>query len=202
MNAMQLNIAAAGVAIALTIGVVSLARAADAAPDASAFTRGARTWANNCVRCHNARDPKDFRDDQWKVIMSHMRIRAGLTGQEARDVLGFLQRGNNRAPVPVSQAPLPAVNMAASAMSGKALFASTCVACHGADGKGTIPGVPDLTASGGRLAQPDSVLQMHVLNGFQTPGSAMAMPPKGGNPNLSEGDVAKLVDYMKSTFKP
>jgi cytochrome c5 len=43
---------------------------------------------------------------------------------------------------------------------------------------------------------------MHVLNGFQTPGSAMAMPSMGGNPSLSEADVAKLADYMKSTFKP
>jgi len=203
MNAMPLNTAAAGVAIALTIGMVSLARAAaDAVPDGSTFARGASAWANNCVRCHNARDPKDFRDDQWKIIMSHMRIRAGLTGQETRDVLGFLQQGNNRAPTAVSRAPGPAIVVAAGGMSGKALFDSTCVACHGADGKGTIPGVPDITAAGGPLAQPDGVLRMHVLNGFQTPGSAMAMPPKGGNPSLSEADVAKLVDYMKSTFKP
>ncbi|TAK88062.1 MAG: cytochrome c [Betaproteobacteria bacterium] len=62
--------------------------------DPQAFARGAKAWADNCARCHNMRDPKDFRDDQWKVIVSHMRLRAGLTGQEARDILAFLQGSN------------------------------------------------------------------------------------------------------------
>ena len=43
---------------------------------------------NACKR----RDSKDFRDDQWKVIVTHVRVRAGLTGQDARDLLGFLPR--------------------------------------------------------------------------------------------------------------
>jgi len=62
--------------------------------DAGAFSRGAKAWADNCGRCHNIRNPKDFRDDQWKVIVSHMRVRAGLTGQDARDILKFLQGSN------------------------------------------------------------------------------------------------------------
>lgn len=62
--------------------------------DASAFARGANSWAQNCARCHNMRDAKEFRDDQWKVIVTHMRVRAGLTGQEARDILRFLQANN------------------------------------------------------------------------------------------------------------
>ncbi len=60
-------------------------------PDPMQFARGARTWADNCSRCHNMRDPKELRDDQWRVVVSHMRVRGGLTGQEARDVLAFLQ---------------------------------------------------------------------------------------------------------------
>lgn len=62
--------------------------------DAAAFARGAKAWADTCQRCHNLREPKDFRDEQWAVIMSHMRIRAGLTGQETRDILKFLQGSN------------------------------------------------------------------------------------------------------------
>ena len=58
------------------------------------FTRGAQTWANNCSRCHNMRNAKELRDDQWVVVVSHMRVRAGLTGQEARDILKFLQASN------------------------------------------------------------------------------------------------------------
>ena len=68
--------------------------AADQKPDPATIARGAKSWAENCARCHNPRDPKDFRDDQWKVIMTHMRIRAGLTGDEANDILTFLQSSN------------------------------------------------------------------------------------------------------------
>lgn len=56
--------------------------------------RGAGLWAQNCMRCHNMRDPKEFRDDLWKPIVTHMRIRAGLTGQDTRDILAFLQASN------------------------------------------------------------------------------------------------------------
>lgn len=70
--------------------------AADAAtnPDPMQFARGAQAWANNCTRCHNMRDPKELRDDQWRAAIAHMRVRAGLTGQEARDILVFLQGSN------------------------------------------------------------------------------------------------------------
>ncbi len=58
------------------------------------FTRGAMQWADNCGRCHNVRDPKELRDDQWISTVYHMRIRAGLTGQQVRDILAFLQESN------------------------------------------------------------------------------------------------------------
>ena len=83
------------------------------------------------------------------------------------------------------------------AADGKALFESTCIACHGANLKGTIPGVPNLNTSG-RLAQSDEVLIDHIANGFQSKGSSMAMPAKGGNPNLSMEDIRALVLYMRS----
>jgi len=89
------------VAIAATVGLAAMlfpgqpARAQEKGKtDAATFARGAKSWADNCDRCHNMRDPKDFDDRAWKIIMSHMRIRAGLTGQEARDILKFLQGSN------------------------------------------------------------------------------------------------------------
>lgn len=39
-------------------------------------------------------DSKELRDDQWKVIVTHMRVRVGLSGQDACDILEFLQRSN------------------------------------------------------------------------------------------------------------
>jgi len=64
------------------------------AADPAAMARGARLWGQACAQCHNPRDPKDLSDEQWRVSVSHMRIRAGLTGQEARDILRFLQTAN------------------------------------------------------------------------------------------------------------
>jgi cytochrome c5 len=62
--------------------------------DPMQFVNGAKTWANTCTRCHNMRDPKSLRDDQWRAAIAHMRVRAGLTAEEAANVLVFLQQSN------------------------------------------------------------------------------------------------------------
>lgn len=68
--------------------------------------------------------------------------------------------------------------------TGEELYNGTCVACHGADGKGAFDGIPDLTGKRGRLVKSDDLLFEHMRDGFQSDGSFMAMPPKGGNPGL------------------
>ena len=60
------------------------------------FIRGATLWANTCARCHNMRDPQELNDVEWRATLTHMRLRAGLTGQDARDILSFLQQSNNQ----------------------------------------------------------------------------------------------------------
>ena len=71
------------------------------------------------------------------------------------------------------------IAIAAPAQIGKAVYESTCIACHGSDGTGTLPGVPDFTQSNGPLNKSDAVLVKHISSGFQGPDSPMAMPPKG-----------------------
>lgn len=83
---------------------------------------------------------------------------------------------------------------------GKALYEAGCIVCHGDDGKGAMPGVPDWTDGSGRLALPAAVLKQRVLEGFQSPGSALAMPPKGGNPALTDQDVDQLLRYLRAAF--
>jgi len=94
-------ILAALIAVPISFGALLMERPAEAANavaatqlDVMQFARGAKTWANNCARCHNMRDPKELRDDQWRAVVSHMRVRGNLTGGEARDVLVFLQGSN------------------------------------------------------------------------------------------------------------
>ena len=89
---------------------------------------------------------------------------------------------------------------AADAAAGKAIYSQTCIACHGANGKGAIPGVADFTAKDGSLAKSDGELLKSISEGFQSPGSFMAMPPKGGNPTLTEADVRAVISYLRAEF--
>lgn len=84
--------------------------------------------------------------------------------------------------------------------AGDKIYHETCVACHGGDGRGTIPGAPDFTKKGGPLAKPHNLLTSHIKNGFQAPGAPMAMPPKGGNPDLSDQDIMNVHAYLHHRF--
>jgi hypothetical protein len=48
-------------------------------------------WSDNCARCHNSRPSNEFSSAQWEIIVHHMRLRANLTGGEAREIVAFLQ---------------------------------------------------------------------------------------------------------------
>ena len=82
-------------AVLLAIAVCLLAPVTTVmAEEAGDVMQGLRAWGNNCSRCHNIRDAGEFRDDQWGSIVLHMRIRAGLPGQMARDIRAYLQSSN------------------------------------------------------------------------------------------------------------
>jgi len=166
-------------------------------PEAGNFSNGSKIWADNCTRCHNLRGPKELRDDQWISTTFHMRVRGGLTGQEVRDIITFLQASNTKA-VPASSTQVAA--RVSTGSTGRETYSQTCISCHGGDGTGAFPGVPDFTASDGPLRKADAELKQNIINGFQSPGSAMAMPPKGGNPNLSDSDIDNVLRYIRETF--
>ena len=190
----QVVTALAGLVLMTALPVIG--QAADY-PAPGDFQRGAKTWSENCGRCHNIRGPRELRDDQWISTVFHMRVRGGLTGQESRDVLTFLQGSNTQKTAAVAPVTL---SKPAKAASGQAIFTQTCVACHGVDGSGGLPGVPDYTRKDGPLAKSDAVLARHITEGFQSPGSPMAMPPKGGNPDLSADDIQAVLKYLRKTF--
>ncbi len=86
------------------------------------------------------------------------------------------------------------------AAAGQAIYSMTCIACHGANGKGTIPGVSDFTKTDGPLAKTDEELTKSISEGLATPGAALTMPAKGGNPSLTDGDILSLIAYLRSDF--
>jgi len=84
--------------------------------------------------------------------------------------------------------------------AGQVIYSQTCIACHGANGKGAIPGVADLTDAQGALSKSDEELLKSINEGFQSPGSMLSMPPKGGNPMLTADDEKAVLAYLRSQF--
>lgn len=169
-------------------------------PEAGDFSQGSKVWSENCARCHNMRSPTDLRDDQWVTTAFHMRVRAGLTGQETRDVLTFLQGSNAKVEKPQHAKSKLLVAATSATQSGKNIYEKNCAACHGINGKGGLPGVPDFTAKNGRLLKSDSELLSNIITGFQSAGSLMPMPPRGGNSQLSDADLNAALEHIKELF--
>jgi len=208
-----------GFALVFGVGAV-LAQSGGGGPEdnSAAIARGAQAWAENCGACHNVRSPSELGDASWGVAAAHMRVRANIPGNVARDIVAFLQSSNDPAPArvarPVSQlSTAPAATAATAATvaaptavqaidigNGSRIYAQTCVACHGADGTGALPGTPDFTAASGPLAKSDEELIRIITEGVQTPGSPIPMPPHGGNHKMTDQDVIDTLAYLRSEF--
>ena len=91
--------------------------------------------------------------------------------------------------------PPPVAGKAADAgAAGKAVFDKACVACHGT-GVAGAPKAGDKAAWAPRLAQGKDALHAAAIKGKG------AMPPKGGNPALTDAEVKAAVDYMLAASK-
>jgi len=95
----------------------------------------------------------------------------------------------------------PVKNAAAApprSRDGQQVYQSTCVACHDA-GIAGAPKLGDKSQWAKHVAKGRDTLYASALNGVQ--GSTGAMPPKGGNPALSDAEVRAAVDYMVARSK-
>jgi cytochrome c5 len=76
-----------------------------------------------------------------------------------------------------------------AAMSGEQVYAQVCKTCHEA-GLAGAPKTGDKAAWGKVIAQGEKLVVEHAIKGLK------AMPPKGGNPDLSDVEVAGAVVHM------
>lgn len=81
---------------------------------------------------------------------------------------------------------------------GKTIFDNLCTACH-TNGVGKAPTL-DHSHWDTRLAQGKEALYKHAIEGFTGPDGGI-MPPKGGNPALTEEQVKATVDWMVGNLK-
>lgn len=80
---------------------------------------------------------------------------------------------------------------------GSVIYQNLCAGCHtsGAGGAPTL----DHAHWDARIAQGEDTMHRHAIEGFT--GAAGVMPPRGGNPALSDEQVIAAVDWMIENLK-
>lgn len=88
------------------------------------------------------------------------------------------------------------------AAEGATLYAATCVACHGPDAKGVPNLGKDLTTSEFVTSTNDADLVEFIKTGRDASDPAnttgVAMPPKGGNPALTDEQILSIVAHLRT----
>lgn len=97
--------------------------------------------------------------------------------------------------------PSPAITEpSAEVVKGKVVFESTCAACHGPEGQGIMNLGKPLVGSP-MLNLSDSELVAFLVKGRDSSDkdntTGVPMPPKGGNPSLTEADLLNVVAYLR-----
>ena len=91
---------------------------------------------------------------------------------------------------------------AGDAVAGEPLFQSTCSACHGPDAKGMPNLGKDLTTSAflSQTSDPDFLAFINTGRPASHPENTTGvdMPPKGGNPALSDEDILDIIAYVRT----
>lgn len=82
------------------------------------------------------------------------------------------------------------------ASSGEATYNKSCKMCH-ASGAAGAPAVGKKKDWQARIEKGLAELEKNAIKGFR--GYRGYMPPKGGNPKLSDEDVKAAVDFMLSS---
>jgi cytochrome c5 len=126
-----------------------------------------------------------FADDRVTGVVVNKNASDALTVSDIRNVLAYVHVH---------------FHYQTHAHAGQLIYNTTCVACHGEDGKGAIPGIPDLGEMDGVMTQSDTILLDHILNGFESRGSLMAMPARGANIDLTIADLQNVLDYLHQNF--
>ena len=196
-----------------TFGDYAHAQAEDKEEIKESELNGAELWSQNCGRCHNIRNPQEFNDAQWNIVVSHMRIIGGIPGAQARAITKFLQEANDPPPQPfepisadkttgLTEQELMVDVGKGDTVNGKALYEKNCAACHGASGKGDGPAAAsmnpkprNLRDSGYMQNLPDSYLLEVITYGGARVDKSPAMPGWGNA--LNQKEIIDIISYLR-----
>lgn len=132
--------------------------------------------------------------------MQSTRLRISLGLLSGALALGLAACGAGGA----SSSPTPA-GPVGDAAKGQPLFTSACSACHGPAGAGVVGLGKDLTTSAFVGEQTDAQLLAFIKAGRPASDPAnttgVDMPPRGGNPALTDQDLTDIVSFLRTIHK-
>ena len=142
----------------------------------------------------------DLTDDELKRAIAYMANKSGANfqapavgGAAAAPASGAAASGTAASGATASAA---AADAGAATADGKKVFEGLCMACHSATS--AIPNAPRITKNedwAPRIAKGKATLVKHAIDGFTGPQGGV-MPPKGGNPSLTEAEISAASVYM------
>ena len=92
----------------------------------------------------------------------------------------------------------PMSTVSANPVTGEQVYLGSCMVCHGDDGSGGMPGVPDLAGNNALFNGDEASLITRIKEGIATPGALVSMPPNGGNPDLTEEQMVLALEYLRN----
>lgn len=174
-------------------GVANAPKIGDAKAWAAPVKQGLRSMLAIAIKGKGAMPPRggdtSLTDEELARAIVFM---ANQSGAKLKEPAAPKQAAKPAPPQPQAQvAKKSAAKPAAAAADGKAVYDKTCFACHAQSVAGS-PRLGDKEAWAPRLKQGADVLLQSVLKGKG------AMPPKGGNPALSDAEIWEAVQFMIS----
>lgn len=106
---------------------------------------------------------------------------------------------------PAAAAPAAVAAAPGDAAKGKEIFATTCVACHGPAGEGVQGLGKDMTTSEFIAGLSDTELVEFIKKGRDVSDplntTGVPMPPKAGNPALTDAQLMDVVAFIRTIHK-
>ncbi len=187
-------------------GAAGAPKVGDKAAWAARAQKGLDTLLEHATKGFNAMPPKGgnaaLSAAELKAAIEHMLKKTGVVVGGARQSAPApgtpAAASAPSTPAPVSE---KAANVAPAAgavvgdaAQGGVVYKKACFICHDTGAAGA-PKRGDKAAWAPRIAKGVVTLKQHALHGFN------AMPPKGGNPALSDQDIANAIAYILEAVK-
>lgn len=144
-------------------------------------------------------DPESkMKDADIEAMRQHYKLampNQNVSEEDANKIIAFLKAKSKQVKLDKESETAKTVTSNVDYGNGKQIYDGLCMACH-ATGVTGSPKFDEKARWETIAAQGLNVIENHAINGFQ--GEKGVMPPKGGNPALSDDDIKNAIKYMLS----